>query len=199
MSKLPKDKRDKIILVSMGTVATCVAIGFALINPQWQSHGQVKKKLVEAGENVSRGNTTLKSAQVVEAEFKQISDKLKACESNMAPPTDMLSWLTQLLNEFRLGYAVDLPQFSRETPTEVGTFARFPYRAAVFTVRGSAHYHDFGKFLADFENKYPYIRVQNLELEPLIVSAGASSASQSEREKLNFKMELLTLVRPIAP
>jgi hypothetical protein len=196
MSKLPKDKRDKIILVGMGTVAAVVAIYFALINVQRQAFNEVKKKHTDATDNVTRGNATIKTAATVESEFKQVNDKMKVCEANMAPPTDMLSWLTQLLNEFRLGHNVDIPQFSRETPTEVGTFPKFPYRAAVFTVRGSAFYHDFGKFLADFENKYPYIRVQNIELEPLSHEASTSAAM---REKLSFKMELLTLVRPIAP
>jgi hypothetical protein len=93
-----------------------------------------------------------------------------------------------------LGYQVDIPQFGRETPSEVGIFPKFPYRAAVFNVKGSAYYHDFGKFLADFENAFPYIRVQNIELDSLADSSGSRESS----EKLNFKMELLTLVRPIA-
>jgi Tfp pilus assembly protein PilO len=196
MSKMPKDKRDKIILVSMGTVVVVVAIVFALIKPQKDKLDVERKKQIAAEESVTRGNATVKAAQTVEAAFAEVNGKLKSCEANMAPPTDMLSWLTQLLNNFRLGHNVDIPQFSRETPTEVGTFAKFPYRAAVFTVRGSAHYHDFGKFLADFENTFPYIRVQNIELEPLTSDSNASAAT---REKLSFKMELLTLVRPIAP
>ncbi|WP_310582835.1 hypothetical protein [Deinococcus sp.] len=61
-------------------------------------------------------------------------------------------------------------------------------------MRGSAHYQDFGRFLADFENNFPCIRVQNIELDPVGAIAGSD-----HREKLNFKMELVTLVRPTAP
>jgi hypothetical protein len=74
-------------------------------------------------------------------------------------------------------------------------FAKFPYRAAVFNVRGTAHYHDFGKFVADFENAYPYMRIQNFELEP---SAASNSTAQNDQEKLTFKMEIVALVNPAA-
>ena len=112
----------------------------------------------------------------------------------MAAPNDMYSWLIQTLNTFRANYRVDIPQFGRELPAEVGIFPKFPYRAALFSVRGTAHYHDFGKFLADFENAFPFIRIQNIDLVP-----AASESSREAGEKLNFKMELLTLVRPVAP
>jgi hypothetical protein len=191
---MPKEKRDKVILVGLGTAAAIAAIYFAVINIQRESLKGEEKRRVEAELKLSNGNTTLKMEQAVESSFKEAAAKLKGEEANLAPPTDMYSWLIQTMKEFRIGYNVDIPQFSRETPTEVSVFAKFPYSGAIFTVSGTAYYHDFGKFLADFENKHPYIRVQNLELEP-----ATESSSTVAHEKLNFKMNLLTLVRPIAP
>ena len=75
----------------------------------------------------------------------------------------------------------------------MGCFPKFPYRAALFNVRGTAYYHDFGKFLADFENAFPYLRIQNIELDPNVSSA---ANTQSEPEKLAFKMEIVALVNP---
>ena len=40
------------------------------------------------------------------------------------------------------------------------------YQQASVNVSGTAYYDDLGKFLADFENHFPYMRVQNLNLEP---------------------------------
>jgi hypothetical protein len=80
-------------------------------------------------------------------------------------------------------------------PTEVGALPRFPYKAALFNVRGTAYFHDLGKFLADFENSFPYIRVQNLELEP---AASSSATSTGDAEKLAFRMEIVTLINPNA-
>ena len=193
MNKLPKDKRDKLILVAIITLSASAAIWFLLINPQRQTLRTVRSDTQKSEEQLARGNNTLKTQAQVTEHFKQATLALQEREAAMAAPNDMYSWLIQTLNAFRANYRVEIPQFGRELPAEVGIFPKFPYRAALFSVRGTAHYHDFSKFLADFENAFPFIRVQNIELTP------TTEASGETREKLSFKMELLTLVRPVAP
>ena len=194
MSKLPKDKRDKIIFISLGTIVVCAAVWFLVIGAQRESLKVAREKALTSRDQLARGEAMLKTQPTVNAQFEEATRQLQQRETGMAAPNDMYSWLIQTLNNFRLGYKVEIPQFGRELPTAVGMFPKFPYSAALFTVRGSAHYHDFGKFLADFENAFPCIRVQNIELDPAMEIAGSEV-----REKLNFKMELVTLVRPIAP
>ena len=197
MNKLPKDKRDKIILVSIFTIAASAAIWFLLINSQRQTLRNVRAEVEKSREQLQRGNNILTTRTHVNEQYQEVAKKLQQRESAMAAPNDMYSWLIQTLNNFRLPYKVEIPQFGRELPSEVGVFAKFPYRAAVFNLQGTAYYHDFGKFLADFENAFPYIRVQNIELSPA-GGEGVGTAGGST-EKLNFRLELLTLVRPIAP
>jgi len=202
MNKLPKDKRDKIILAGFVTVVVSAAIWLFVIKAQSQTLKDVRAEAGKSRDQLNRGRTTLTTQGRVNQEFEEASRKLKQREVAMAAPNDMYSWLIQTLNSFRAAYKVEIPQFGRELPTEVGIFPKFPYRAALFNVRGSAHYHDFGKFLADFENAFPYIRVQNIDLDPSSdpSNLGNSASNTAEsREKLSFKMELLTLVRPIAP
>jgi hypothetical protein len=194
MSKLSKDKRDKIILVGIVTAAASAAIWLLVIKSQNETLKNARAEVIKSRDQLKRGQTTLTTQAQINESFERAAEKLKQRESSMAAPNDMYSWLIQTLNSFRNGYRVDIPQFGRELPSEVGIFPKFPYRAALFNVKGSAYYHDFGKFLADFENAFPCIRVQNIELESAIDSGGNRDAS----EKLNFKMELLTLVRPIA-
>ena len=194
MSKLPKEKRDKIILIVMGTAVACAALWFLLINTQLGALRNVAKETEKSREQLARGQATLKTQAAVDQQFSEASAALKQRELIMASPNDMYSWLIQTVNGFRANYKVEIPQFGREMPSEVGSFAKFPYRAALFNVRGTAYFHDFGKFLADFENAFPYIRVQNIDLEP-----AANDASGDAREKLGFKIELLTLVRPNIP
>jgi hypothetical protein len=82
---------------------------------------------------------------------------------------------------------VDIPQISPETVGPVGVFPEFPYQAATFKISGSGHYYDFGRFLRDFENQHPYIRVQNLDVEP---------DTSPNSEKVNFRMDVVTLIKP---
>jgi len=193
MNKLTKEKRDRIVLVAIITLAISAAIWLLLINTQRQTLRTARADAQKSSEQLARGNNTLKTQVQVDEQFQEATRQLQKREGAMAAPNDMYSWLIQTLNTFRANYRVEIPQFGRELPAEVGVFPKFPYRAALFSVRGTAHYHDFGKFLADFENAFPFIRIQNIELAP------ATDASSEYREKLSFKMELLTLVRPIAP
>ena len=191
MSKLPKEKRDKIILVAFVTAVASAAVWFMVIKSQRATLQTVRDEMQKSSDQLARGNATLATREQVNQQFTEASRKLAEREAAMAASNDMYSWLIQTLNGFSAGRRVEIPQFGRELPAEVGIFPKFPYRSALFNVRGSAHYHDFGKFLADFENAYPYIRVQNIDLSP-----ASDAGRDAGGEKCNFNMELLTLVRP---
>jgi hypothetical protein len=123
-------------------------------------------------------------------------NKLKVVEDSMASG-DYYTWAIQLLLEHvRDRHQVRIIETTRPVKGEVGLLAQFPYQAAVFTVRGVGHYHDFGKFLADFENSFPYFRVQNLSLTPGSESGTDTSVAGSGEENLSFRMEIVALIKP---
>jgi hypothetical protein len=194
MTKIPKEKRDKIILIGMGTVVACVALWLLLINAQRAALARATAEVAKSREQVEGGQRTIKNQAQVKLEYEQAQQALRHREAQMASPSDMYLWQIETINQFRSKYRVEIPQFGREQLTEVGSFPKFPYKAALFTIRGSAHFHEFGRFLADFENSHPYFRVQNIDLDP----AAGDSGDAATRERLNFKLDLLTLVRPNA-
>ena len=65
----------------------------------------------------------------------------------------------------------------------------FPYNQLSVSVNGTAYYEDLGKFLADFENRFPCMRIQNLNLEP------GYGPNADDREKLTFHMDIISLTR----
>ena len=106
---------------------------------------------------------------------------------------DLYSWLINTLREFKAPYKVDIPQFSQiDGPEAMPMLAGFPYKQATLTISGTALFYDFGTFLADLENQFPYLRVVNLTLEPSPGQVG------NDREKLTFRMEIATLIKPAA-
>ena len=195
MNRLPKDKRDKIIMVAAGTLVVVVALWFVLIKPLRAQSAEVDKLAVESRATVEKGQRTIVESNKVAAALSFRSGQLNEAEGTMASG-DLYAWMIQTLNQFKLDHNVDIPQISREIPSEVGVFPHFPYKAATFVVNGSAYFHDFGKFLAAFENHFPYMRVQNLELEP---GGNAKAEKVEDNERLRFKMELVTLIKPVAP
>lgn len=190
MKNLPKEKRDKLILLCIGTLVAMVGLYYGLITIQQQTLANTLKKQGEQDTKLSNGQRLTSQSGLIEKNLETVTARLKAIESTM-PSGDIYSWSILTVNTFKEKYQVEIPQFSKEVQSEVGMFAKFPYRAATFSLRGTAFYHDFGRFLADFENTFPYMRIQNVELEP---SAANNSANPADAEKLAFKMDVVTLV-----
>ncbi len=194
MKSLPKEKRDRLILIVIGTLGCMLAIWFGLVRAQNKSLENIARKSIEQQNKVGNAVRLVGSTAEIQKKLEAATEKLHALETGMASG-DLYSWMIMTVNKFRAGHRVDIPQFSREVPTEVGVLPKFPYKAALFNVRGTAYFHDLGTFLADFENNFPYLRVQNLELEPATAS---SATTTGDPEKLAFRMEIITLVNPTA-
>lgn len=195
MKNLPKEKRDRLILIVLGTLIVLIAIWYGLVSTQKKSLAAIQRRTLEQQDKVGSARRLIDSTSDLEKRLEITTEKLRSVEQSMASG-DMYSWIILTMNRFRADRNVDIPQFSREVAVDVGVLPKFPYKAALFNVRGTAYFHDFGKFIADFENEFPYLRLQNVELEP---AASSSATSTGDAEKLAFKMEIVTLVNPNVP
>jgi len=192
MRNLPKEKRDRLLLALGVTVVGVVAIYYLLIGNQRSAAKAVAKQINEQRLKVTSAERLVAATAELKRNLELANQKLTSIEEGMASG-DMYAWVIQTVGRFGAERKVEIPQFSREVMTDVGILPKFPYKAAVFNVRGVAYFHDLGKFLADFENSFPFARIQNIELEP----AGNSAATAtSDNEKLGFRMEIVTLINP---
>ena len=210
IKKFPKEKRDRLILIVVSTMILLAFIWQGLISMQKRRLSHLAEQRVEQEIKVSNAQRLVDSVDEIRANLALKSNELSKIEVSMASG-DMYSWIITKVNQFKADYEVDIPQFSRELPTEIGMFAEFPYKAALFNIRGTAFYHDFGRFLADFENAFPYLMVRNVELEPAQLSQSTQKSpvsvpgaapvndSQYQAQKLAFNMEIVTLINPNAP
>ena len=158
MKNLPKEKRDRLVLIAIGALVLMISIYFGVIRVQRQTLQDLAKKHREEDLRVANGERLASSTADLNKKLTAAQGKLKTIESTMASG-DMYSWIILTMNSFKENgnYKVEIPQFSREVPGDVGLLAKFPYRAAVFHVRGTAYFHDFGRFVADFENTFPHM------------------------------------------
>jgi hypothetical protein len=192
MNKLTKDKQQKLMIVAGATVGVVVLLWFVLVSPLRTKLGTLTQQADEAREKVAQGKRSLAAAPQVTNELAATVGQLQAAEGAMAAG-DLYDWMIRTMNRFKASQAIDIPQISRETPGEVGLLPRFPYRTASFSIRGTAFYHDLGKFLADLENSFPYVQVQNLQLSSTL------GPKPEDDEHLQFSLELVTLVKPVTP
>lgn len=188
--KVSKEKREQLLQVALGTVIVLAALWIGVISHQRSALKKRAATVVELEQKLARAKRTLGREDEIQTELIEKSKELEAIEETMAQG-DLYSWIILTMNEFRAKHRVEIPDFSRELRGPVGLLPEFPYESATFTLRGTARYHDFGMFLAEFEREHPFMRVQDIAIEP------APPGPEQSREKLAFKLEITALIKPV--
>ena len=196
--KLPREKRNHLIIVAVATLVVVTALGpfrlemfgvGGLISYQRRSLDHLRDKTENAKRELKRIQDAVKRAEQTEAELAAARQSLADAETDIASG-DLYSWVINTLRQFKASYKVEIPAFQPIGPTtDVSMMPNFPYKQAVLSVSGTAHFHDFGRFLADLENKFPHIRVANLGVELNL------SPTAEEKETVTFHMDVVTLVK----
>lgn len=191
MKKLPKEKRDKVIMVSMLVVMAITAWYFVVL--KWQLAVKDTARNVGEKRRMQHEDMTsmLKMKDKISLEADEKGAALAALESKMISG-DVFSWVNTTVREFKQGREVDIPQISQPNVGDNQLLPKFPYRQATVTVAGSGFYHDIGLFIADFENQFKFARIINLDIEP----GSNAGGDPKEAGKLNFKMDIIFLVKP---
>jgi Tfp pilus assembly protein PilO len=192
MARLSKEKRNRLILVIIMTITIGVGLWYGIITTRKERLEEAKRSISAAIDKLEKAKTLVKQTDKAKAQLTAAKNKLKVVEDSMVSGGDHYAWAIHLLDQAGARHEVKIIETTRPVKVDVGLLAQFPYQAAIFTVRGAGHYHDFGKFLADFENSYPYFRVQNLSLAP----GSDPSAAGTGVENLSFRMEIVALIKP---
>jgi hypothetical protein len=185
MKKLPKEKRNHVFLVLLimaGLVSTWV---FVVLQSQLDARHRAGQDLATHIERFKGMSNQLQLAGEFQRQTELAARKLDAREIHMASG-DVFSWAVATIKDFKQNRNVDLPQISQPSITKNTLLPGFPYDQVKLTVAGTAFFHDLGVFISDFENEFPYARITNVDIQP---------ASKGD-EKLNFRMDLIFLVKP---
>ena len=191
MNKLPKEKRDRLILVGICTLVVLILIGFSLIRRQYGAISAINVQVEAARNNLQSMEDTIKRADIISAQVADLTYTLSHAEGDMASG-DPAAWIYDTIRNFKGKYKVDIAVNGQLSMGEVDLLPKFPYRQLKVTVSGTAYYHDLGKFIADFENAFPHARIANLTLEP-------GSGTGDNSEKLAFRMDIIALANPTGP
>ena len=191
MSRLSKQKRNQLVVVTLIIVLVVAGLWFTLIRYQLRGLHDMESKKAAGATKLSQVLDTKKNSAQIEAELASVSNKLALLESDMASG-DYYSAMVNTIQKFKMSHKVEIPQFNNPGAgaVDVNLLPNFPYKQFTVSISGSGYYYDLGKFIADFENEYPSSRILNLELTP------ASASSSEEKEKLSFKLDIVSLVKP---
>lgn len=185
MKKLPKEKRNQVILVWLVIIGLISAWVFVVLQYQLDAKHRAGQNLVKQIDQYKAMTNQLGHAERIEADTEIAARKLQALEFRMATG-DVFSWAVNTLRDFKQNRNVDIPQISQPSISPTTLLPGFPYQQAKLTVAGTGYFHDLGLFIADFENEFPFARINNVDVQP---------ASNGD-EKLNFRMDIIFLVKP---
>ncbi len=189
MNKLSPEKRNQLIIVVSITAAVLGAIYFFLIQPQKDGLQHLADAKADALKKLQQYKDTIKKSDEAVAELQEMTQALATNESDIASG-DIYAWTYDKLRAFKANYHVDIPNIGQPSPvSEVDLLPGSPYKQIRLSLTGTAFYHDLGKFVSDFENSFPHMRLVNLEVDPSIGATG------SEGEKLAFHMDVVILVK----
>jgi hypothetical protein len=194
MNKLPEEKRNQLILVAVGTLGVVVAIWLSLISLEQSALRNRDHMVAQMERKVETARQRAALADRYKQALTNATGHLQAIEDRMAAG-DVYLWLIKTLQDFQKPYHVNISNFDPPQISDSPVLPKVPYQSATCAVLGTANYHDLEIFLAHLEATFPYIRVQRVELEPLYLGRAGSG---DDAEKLTFKLELATLIKPSA-
>jgi hypothetical protein len=190
MKKLSKEKRNQVILSSVMVLAVIGGLWSFLIRFQQSGLRDLAAKKTASETKLSRVLEIIQNSKQIEIDFGVVSNKLATLEAPMASG-DLYSSMVTSMRKFKQNYSIDIPQLNSGGPeVPLNVLPRFPYKQVTLTIAGTGYYHELGRFISDFENEFPSSRIMNLELSP------ASVQNPDEKEKLAFRMEVVSLVKP---
>jgi hypothetical protein len=190
MTKISKEKKMQLTLVAIVTVGVIAGLWFLLIGAQNDRSAEITRRIAGVQQEHDKMQKVITGASELKQELTDATNRLSHIEAAM-PSGDLFSWIVSSLKQFNVpSYRVDMPQIGAPSVSPVGMFADYPYNEATVAVSGTAYYYELGKFIADMENRFPYLRIQNLALEPGV------GTTPEEHEKLTFHMQIIILVKP---
>lgn len=196
MSKLAKDKRDKLILVGTITAMIIASLWFLIIGGQRETLDDIAKKQKTLADSISKAEGTIKTEPEIQKRLGERLEALHDREEEMAPEDDPYAWMLDVMNRFcqgrQVGWTLVTPQIK-----QADLIPGFTYKTAVFHFKGTGMFHAVGKFIADFENTHRLFQIRNVQMVPAggAVTARASGGT-TEDESLAVEFDIVTPIRP---
>jgi Tfp pilus assembly protein PilO len=193
VNKLSKTQRDQLIGIAVGTVALMAALWYFGVTAMQDELAHTRQKSADMRKKLHEAEALMRQEDEISATLRSRSELLAKREAGLAPDRDAYAWVINTVNAFiQSRKGVNIDTYSQPEISDTGIIPRFPYRWATFHLKGTGYYHDFGKFFADFENAFPYFRIQNLNMS-------ANSGPGMEAEKLSVTFDLVAPVAGSGP
>ena len=201
MNKMSKEKRDKLILTLLAVLGVLGILYTFGLGAQKDALSETQTKILSVQDKVSKAERLLRAGPSIEETLAESKAAINKREEEMAPPGQYFYWFLKLMDGFRQEEAlrsITIVDITQPSFGPVALLPDFPYQAASFGVTMTGRFHELGKFLADFENRFPYMRVQDLVVQQNVLNpaTGTETSQAGGEEKIMMQMKVVTLIKP---
>jgi Tfp pilus assembly protein PilO len=196
MNNLPKAKRDQLILITIFTIAIVAALILFVGDSQSSELKRTQLKTESTRTKLSAADKLCREEPQLQQRLQDLTKELTAREAQLAPDHDTYAWLLQSLAQFlstHRGAGITGSGVSQPEIGEANMIPKFSYKTATFHVKANGYFHDLGRFVADIESQFPYVRVQNIEM------TRGSAGPNNDPEKLSSSFDIVMLMQPATP
>jgi len=178
--------------IACGACLSLMILWGIIIRPTQNHIKTLHDNLTETKRKIEFSQRAVNNTDRMNADLEDSNQRLNQKENRGVASGDIYLWVVNLLLEMQTTNSVEFREFEQPRIGDLTMGPWIPYHAAMCRVRGIGRYHELGKFLANFENRYPLIRLLKLELEP----ASDFRVDPNLPGKLTIDMEFIVLVKP---
>lgn len=205
MNKMSKDKRDKLILTILAIIGVLGVLYTFVIGAQNDALNSYMNGSNKGRDQLDKAQRLIRNAPIIEQNLATNRFKLQEMQVDMSPPGAEYYTFVKVLKEFetKMDMTLVAAVATKADMVDPGLLPKFPYPATAISFTPSAHFHDIGRFIAEFENNYPYMRVAAIRLHPDTAVRGArrmpvAGEAEQSNEKLGGEIRLVNFIKPNA-
>lgn len=204
MNKMSKEKRDKLLLVIIAAAGIVSVLYFLVISDQKDELASLALRIDAIRAKRDSSENTVKREKAYRENLEAQREILTKKQEDMPASGGDPRWFHRIIETERVKYNLDVGDIRLPEPTDPGVLPKFPFNAISFHLSLIGSYTDFGAFLAEFENRYPYMRVQLVNIVPEMRAAStallapgetAPVSVDAEPSKLRFTFKVISLIK----
>jgi hypothetical protein len=184
----PKQKQS-LTMTAVVTLVVVIGLYVGVIQVQKSTKNSNLKKIEEITKSLDDAKRQEKQSPALEDEVKKTTTKLNNIVAEFVPESEPNPWATRVLGAFMNSRNLENVSLASVIIQPSSLFPDFPYQEALIKTSFKTYYHTLGRFLANFENSYPYFRVQNLDISPIV-----GAVNREDLEKLSVKIDIIALI-----
>ena len=197
MTKISKSQRDQLIAVAVAAAAVIACLWYLVVLAQNKQLAFADANCVKMRNTLKLASDKVRQADAVSAELAKNLDALRQREAGLAPEREPFSWLAETMRAFwsRATTSTTTRPFPsptsnrRKSPTRASSPAS-PTSGPNSTSPARATTMISERFIADFENAFPYFRIVDLDI--------AVPGLRRDADMLSYTFDIVTPQVPAA-